>query len=132
MEIRKEYEKYLRENRYNFEVDDYGGDMYYCIFQGNIFCFVALELIDEKVVTAQYYIRMTKDSYDDLYYLETEWDKYELKDIIEYTEQLIDRGKELNSAINKIRVKLEQIKEIMEQNDLEFEEFITLNFNFDE
>lgn len=132
MELIKEYEKYLRENKYNFEVDDYG-DIFYCIYQGSIACFVMLEISDDdEVVAAQYYIRLNKDSYCELYNLETDWDKYELKDIIEYTEQLLQKGKELNSAINKIRNRIEQIREIMEDNDLVFEEFITIHFDFDE
>jgi hypothetical protein len=46
-------------------------------------------------------------------------------------EQLIDATKKLNAVINKVRNKIEQIQEICDENELDINEFISLNYDFD-
>ena len=46
-------------------------------------------------------------------------------------EQLIDGVKRINQAIAKISTKIEQIRDICNEYELDFEEFIILNYDFD-
>jgi hypothetical protein len=46
-------------------------------------------------------------------------------------ENLIEAVKRINQGVGKINAKIEQIKDICEEYNLEFEEFITLNYDFD-
>jgi predicted RNase H-like nuclease (RuvC/YqgF family) len=132
MEVVKQYEEWLRNNKINFNVDKHESeDIYYTIFQGNLVCYIMLELINNKIEAHQGYIRKSEDEWNDIYTLEIYWNENELKDLIESTEQLLQKAKELNSAINKIRNKVEQIKEICEEIDMNYEEFIIINFDFE-
>lgn len=45
-------------------------------------------------------------------------------------DNLIDSVKRINRAIVKIQSKIEQIKDICDEYELSFEEFITLNYDF--
>jgi prefoldin subunit 5 len=47
-------------------------------------------------------------------------------------DNLVEHVKKLNQAIAKISTKINQIKDICEEYELDFEEFITLNYDFDE
>lgn len=45
-------------------------------------------------------------------------------------EQLLDSVKRINQAIIKISTKIEQIRDICDEYELDFDEFITLNYDF--
>ena len=47
-------------------------------------------------------------------------------------DNLVEHVKKLNQAIAKISTKINQIKDICEEYELDFEEFIQLNYDFDE
>ncbi len=61
------------------------------------------------------------------------WDSEEGSDSVEgEIDNLIDAIKRVNQAISKISAKIDQIKDICEEYAVEFDEFITLNYDFDE
>jgi chromosome segregation ATPase len=64
---------------------------------------------------------------------EAHWDnKNELNDSLEgEIDNLLESAKRINQGIAKIETKINQIKDICQEYELEFCEFITLEYNFD-
>jgi hypothetical protein len=133
--IRDVIESYLKNNRLKYTIDNEDSKgLFYEIFVGSLECYLQIEydLDDDNDVYVVIQLFTKVDDYGMSLYHQ-DWDnKTDGADSLEgEIETLIQETKRLNGVINKIRNKIEQIKEICEENDMEFEEFITLNYDFD-
>jgi hypothetical protein len=133
--IRDVIESYLKNNRLKYTIDNEDSKgLFYEIFVGSLECYLQIEydLDDDNDVYVVIQLFTKVDDYGMSLYRQ-DWDnKTDGADSLEgEIETLIQETKRLNGVINKIRNKIEQIKEICEENDMEFDEFITLNYDFD-
>jgi hypothetical protein len=134
--VREIIENYLKELkiRYNIEDSDSKG-CFYELFISSTSGFIQVEynLDDEKDnhVVLQLFSKI--DNYGDSFFHQ-DWDnECEHCDSIEgEIDNLVEHVKKLNQAIVKILTKINQIKDICEEYELDFEEFIQLNYDFDE
>jgi hypothetical protein len=147
--IRDIIETFLKENHYRYSTDfEDSKGLLYQIYLGSLDCFIQVEYdLDKPEDNAVHIQFFTKaDSSGNCLY-EQNWDNYEAQfvdgkfemkfsDIPEesiegHIETLIEETKKYNSVIGKISKKIDQIKEICEEHELDPEEFITVNFDFD-
>ena len=129
-ETKKEVEKLLRDKKYNFQLFHESDDsVNYLIYRGNLGCWIQLEGDEKECTDYQVYIRASEDSYDDLY---QELSSYTFQNLSDSVEEMINYSVDMNRVLNSIENKIEQIKELAESINLDYEEFITVNFNFEE
>jgi len=133
--IREVIDTYLKENRIKYTTDHEDSmGMVYEIYVGSLECYLQLEynMEDENddVVFVQLFTKVD-DWGESLYHQTWESDSEDGDTIEREIEVLIQETKRLNSVVNKIRNKIEQIQEICDENELDIEEFITINYDFD-
>lgn len=129
-ETKKEVEKLLRDKKYNFQLfHEADNSINYLIYRGNLCCWIQLEGDEKECTDYQVYIRFSEDSYDDLY---QEINSYTFQSLSDSVEEMINYSVDLNRVLNSIQNKIEQIKELADSINLDYEEFITVNFDFDE
>jgi lysyl-tRNA synthetase class II len=133
--IRQVIEDYLKSERikYTTEGENSKGLMYE-IYVGSLECYLQVEYNldddNDNDIVVQLFTKV--DSYGDSLY-HVDWLNWKEGDSIETEiESLIQQTKKINSLVNKVRNKIEQIKEICEENELDIEEFITINYDFDD
>jgi hypothetical protein len=132
--IRQVIEDYLKSEhiKYITEGENSKGLMYE-IYVGSLECYLQVEYnLDEdndNDIVVQLFTKV--DSYGDSLY-HVDWISWKEEGSIEdEIEALIQKTKKINSFVNKIRNKIEQIQEICEENEFDIEEFITINYDFD-
>jgi hypothetical protein len=133
--IREVIDAYLKENRIKWTTDHEDSmGMVYEIYVGSLECYLQLEynLDDENddVVFVQLFTKVD-DWGESLYHQTWESDSKGGDTIETEIEVLIQETKRLNSVVNKIKAKIEQIQEICDENELGIDEFITVNYDFD-
>ncbi len=131
--VYKEIDSILNESNIRFNLRDKdarGGN--YELFVGSMPCFIQIETSDEtsddETVSFQFYTDIDKQGIA-LYhtYPKSDDKNFDLEDEIN---SLIEKTKKLNTVISKIEKKIEQIKEICEEYQLEVENFIEITFDF--
>jgi hypothetical protein len=131
--IRQVIEDYLKSEhiKYITEGENSKGLMYE-IYVGSLECYLQVEYNlddNDNDIVVQLFTKV--DSYGNSLY-HVDWISWKEEDSIENEiEALIQKTKKINSFVNKIRNKIEQIQEICEENEFDIEEFITINYDFD-
>jgi hypothetical protein len=125
-------ENYLKENKIRFEIVD--SDSEICLYQlfvssliGGIQIEYSLDDPEDNYVVAQLYIVDNDDLYDGQWNNENN-DSESLEDEIF---GLLERVRELNKVISKVERKIEDIKEICKEVELDHEIFIRVQYDFD-
>lgn len=132
--ISESISKYLKQNRINYLISDESdkGVLYELLIgYRSAFIQIEYELSDDNDDDIELHLFI--DNYNsNMYYSDIsneEINSYSLENEIE---QLIDATKSLNRAVAKISSKIEQIRDICDEYNLDIEMFITLNYNFNE
>lgn len=132
--ISESISKYLKQNRINYLISDESdkGVLYELLIgYRSAFIQIEYELSDDNDDDIELHLFI--DNYNsNMYYSDIsneEINSYSLENEIE---QLIDSTKALNRAVAKISSKIEQIRDICDEYNLDIEMFITLNYNFNE
>lgn len=130
--VRSIVENYLRENKIRFEIVD--SDSEVCLFKlfvstliGGIQIEYSLDDPEDNLVIAQLFIKDNYDLYDGQWSNEND-DSESLEDEIV---GLLEKVKELNRVVSKVERKIEDIKEICREAELDHEIFIRIQYNFD-
>jgi hypothetical protein len=128
-------EDYLKSKNIRFSIENSDSKgLLYELYKASLECYIQVEydLDDEKenYVVLQLFTNVD-DSGNSIYH--SDWDnmKEDSNSIESEIDSLIEETRQINQAINKISSKIEQIKDICEEYNLEFDEFITLNYDFD-
>lgn len=127
-------DNYLKDQKIRYEVT--GQDSKGCLYELFIsstsgFIQVEYDLDNENDInTVLQLFTSVDDSGNSIYH--SIWDSTdESCDSVEgEIDNLIDSVKRINRAIAQIQSKIEQIKDICDEYELSFEEFITLNYDF--
>jgi len=136
--IQEIIENYLKEKRLRFDMEtDDSGCLYYKIFVGSM----------EVTIFAEIYLNETKDEDWGIQFhtpvnnnglsiyqndINSWGDTIPTKDDLEEEIGcLLDKAKILNSAISKIENKIQQIRDICDENKLEFDDFIDVLYDFE-
>jgi hypothetical protein len=133
--VRDLIESYLKDNRikYSTDLEDSKG-LTYELYVGSLECYLQVEydLDDEndEFIIVQLFTEIDKDG-NSLYHQDWDNEGEEIDGLNGEIETLIQETKRVNSLVNKIHNKIEQIQEICDDNDFNIEEFITINYNFD-
>jgi len=130
--VRSIVENYLRENKIRFEIVD--SDSEVCLFKlfvstliGGIQIEYSLDDPEDNLVIAQLSIIDNDDLYDGQWDNENN-DSESLEDEIF---GLLEKVRELNKIISKVERKIEDIKEICKEAELDHEVFIRVQYDFD-
>jgi len=130
--VRSIVENYLKENKIRFEIVD--SDSEICSYQlfvstliGGIQIEYSLDDPEDNYVVAQLYIVDNDDLYDGQWDNENN-DSESLEDEIF---GLLEKVRELNRVVSKVEKKIEDIKEICKEAELDHEVFIRIQYNFD-
>ncbi len=119
-----------RKIRYNVTFDESGN--FYELYLGSEDGFIQVELpIDssDEVVTFQFFSAVRNDGSSLFHsFVDTDYIDFNLESHID---ELVDRIQDLNRMIGKIEKHINSIKEICDENELDFEEFIMINYDFD-
>jgi|688.fasta_scaffold904393_1 hypothetical protein len=125
----------LKSKKIRFSISDSDSKgLVYELYISSIECYIQVEY-DLDVEDDDYIVLQLFDKVDyngnSVYH--SDWDNEdENADSVEgEIENLIEAVKRINQGVGKINAKIEQIKDICEEYNLEFEEFITLNYDFD-
>lgn len=128
-------EDYLKSKKIRYSISDSDSKgLLYELYIASIECYIQVEYDldkeDDEYIVLQLFDKV--DYYGNSIY-HASWDNEdENADSIEgEIDNLLEAVKRINQGISKISAKLDQIKEICEEYNLEFEEFITLNYDFD-
>ena len=124
-------EKYLKEQGIRFNVDgpSFDSNSYeYELLIGSTSAFIIVDFVDRND-----FVYFQFDSIDDRYsnYGDTEDEEYDSFNLEEEIDNLVTYVKDMNKITAKISSKIEAIKEICEENDLDYEDFISINYDFD-
>lgn len=127
-------EDYLKSQkiRYSISNSDPKG-LLYELYISSRECFIQVEYDLDKE-NDDYTLLQLFDNVDDfgnsIYH--SDWDnENQYADSVEgEIENLIEAVKQINQGISKINTKIDQIKDICEEYGLDFEEFITINYDF--
>jgi hypothetical protein len=134
--VRDLIESYLKDNKikYTTNYEDSKG-LIYEIYVGSLECTIQVEYDldndEDNYIVLQLFTQVGKYDGRSLYHQDWDNENKFLDSIEDEIEQLIDATKKLNAVINKIRNKIEQIQEICDENELDINEFISLNYDFD-
>lgn len=125
-------DNYLKENKIRFSITPDGGDNFYELFLGSESGFIQIETnlndSEDKGVFFQFFSKV--DNYgNSLYHSQQDTDDKNF-DLIGEIEELITNIKKLNQVIGKIQNKLDDIKNICEENEMNVEDFIEIIYDF--
>lgn len=131
-------DEYLKTNKIRYTIIEQDVRMVlYQIFIGSMDGFIQIEYdldSSSENILITYYSNVNDDNGLSLY--ESVVDNYDSPltqiNVEGEIEQLIDQVKILNKAVAKIGQKIEQIREICEEYNLEIEEFIEVIYNFED
>ena len=103
-------------------------ELYVSSLIGNIQVEYDLTNDDDNFIMVSFFITNSDDTiiYDTLIDSDDE-----SSDIENEIDELIEKTKRLNTVYNKIQTKIEQIKDICEENELNLDTFLSINYNFD-
>jgi len=134
--VRDSIESYLKDNKikYTTNYEDSKG-LVYEIYVGSLECNIQVEYYldndEDNYIVLQLFTQVGKYNGRSIYHQDWDNENKSLDSMEDEIEQLIDATKKLNAVINKIRNKIEQIQEICDENELDINEFISLNYDFD-
>lgn len=103
--------------------------LYISSIEGNIQVEYDLDDEEDNYFILQFFTKV--DTYGNSLY-HSDWNNETPGDSIEgEIENLVEYAKKINQGISKIQIKIEQIKDICEEYELDFEEFIDVLYDFD-
>jgi hypothetical protein len=132
--ISESISKYLKQNRINYLISDESdkGVLYELLIgYRSAFIQIEYELSDDNDDDIELHLFIDNEN-DDMYYSDISNEEINSESLENEIEQLIDATKALNRAVAKISSKIEQIRDICDEYNLDIEMFITLNYNFNE
>jgi hypothetical protein len=124
---------YFKQNKIRFNIQYQDDDsINYEIFISYIKCYIQIEY--GEILYFQFYTEVNEfgesifhNSFE-LYHNDSE----QVEKLQSEIDSLIEETKKINSAISNINKKIEQIKDICEENQLDINQFITILYDFDE
>jgi hypothetical protein len=130
LNVKDKIESYLKNIKVKYSmISDSLGIINYELYIGSYECFIQLELSDTD--DDVYCVLYTKLDDHGCSLVELTWDNNESEDeLYECINELITQTKQINSVLSKIEAKIDQIKELCEDVNLDYETFITVNFEF--
>jgi hypothetical protein len=131
--VYKTIEDYLKEQGIRYDITpDTSGNVYE-LFLGSESGFIQVEIDsedpDESDVFFQFFSKVNYDG-NSIYHDQGDTEN-ENFDLIDRIDELITKIKTLNKAITRIRNKIEDIKSICEECEMDIEEFIEIVYNFE-
>jgi len=133
--IKQTIEDFLKSKRIRYSISDEDSlGLTYELFIGYLECFLQVEYdldaeYSDKNVVVQLFTNV--DSNGNSLYSETWENDGNYGSIESEIETLIDETKRMNSVVNKISKKIEQIIELCEDNGLDSHNFLTVHYDFD-
>jgi hypothetical protein len=128
-------ENYLKEQKIRFEISDQDSEScLYKLFISSMSAYIQVEYdLDDETNNDIYMQLFTEPDSSGASIYESNWNnENELNDSIEgEIDNLLESAKRINQGIAKIEAKINQIKDICQEYELEFCEFITLEYDFD-
>jgi hypothetical protein len=128
-------ENFLKENKIRFSIEDSDNNgLFYELYISSISGFIQVEYNldkeDDNDIYIQFFSKIDTNG-NSLY--ESNWSNYqENQDSLESEiEALISGIKTINQGIAKIEAKINQIKDICEEYSLEIDNFISIEYDFD-
>lgn len=103
--------------------------LYISSIEGNIQVEYSLDDVNDNYFCIQFFTDIDSDGLS-LYY--SHWDNDSNDSIEGEIEELLNSIKRINQGISKIQTKINQIKDICEEYNLEFDNFIGLLYDFDD
>ena len=138
MEVTKEnicqkIEDFLKSSkiRYNILAPDSRGllyELFISSIEGNIQVEYNLDDPNDDIIYVQFFTNIDSNG-NSIYH--SDWDNESGESIEGEIEELIEAVKRINSGLSKINSKIEQIKDICEEYNLEFEDIIEVLYEFD-
>lgn len=133
--INEKIENYLKEEKIRYNINFQ--DSIYCIYElflGSESGYIQVEYdidndTDDYIVAQLYSGTYDKEQSIYHYYWDNQSEDHGSIEI--NIEALVEEVKKINKAIYKIKSKIEDIREICEEYELEFEEFIEIKYNFE-
>jgi hypothetical protein len=131
--VYKSIEEYLKEQGIRYDITPDPSGNFYELFLGSEPGFIQVEVDpndpDEGDVFFQFFSKVN-DQGNSIYH--DQWDTFNKNfDLIGCIDELIAKIKALNKAITRIGYKIEDIKSICEENEMDFEEFILIVYDFE-
>ena len=128
-------ENYLKEQKIRFEISDQDSEScLYKLFISSMSAYIQVEYhLDDETNNDVYMELFSEPDSSGASIYESNWNnENELNDSIEgEIDNLLESAKRINQGIAKIEAKINQIKDICQEYELEFCEFITLEYDFD-
>lgn len=103
--------------------------LYISSIEGNIQVEYSLDDVNDNYFCIQFFTDIDSDGLS-LYY--SHWDNDSNDSIEVEIEELLNSIKRINQGISKIQTKINQIKDICEEYNLEFDNFIGVLYDFDD
>ena len=132
-EIQKLVSKYLKDNCYLFDLETSENDLYYTISKGSMDLLIQIECFDEKqeLLYPNEYCMMQNSVYESGRYCDNDFSftNSEIKtidDIIPEIEECLSFYKERLVLYKNVTKKLNEIKELFEEYDLDYNDEIDM------
>lgn len=122
----------LIEKRIKYEVDTSSEETYFKLLNSSLAGYIMVEgdeCNDKEEYWLTFYIPKNDDNHDNTLYEDS--DELPLGEIENYLDGLLEEISKYNTVIRKVEKKIEDIKSICEEYDINHEMFITINFDFD-
>lgn len=133
--INEVIENYLKEVKVRYVIlDPDSKGCCYEIFVSSLSGYIQLEYnldSDDYTYVAIQFFTDVDVSGNSIYHSDWDNEPEQLSSVEEEIEELLNAVKRVSQGISKIYAKIEQIKDICEEYQLHFEDFISLNYDFD-
>jgi hypothetical protein len=127
VELVDEIEKYLKENKFKYNTEIHEGAVHYIdVFVGSTT--LMIEFLGFGGDDVEHEIAFSSDL-NELPITQEIYTK--LEDVISDFEDAVEVTKRTNKGLKLIHTKLEVIKEICDEYDLNFDEILTINYDFE-
>ena len=124
-------DNFLKKEKIRFTVQNYSSGDFYELLLGSINGFIQVEISEEETDNSVYFQFFSNVNYDgnSLYNsnISAEDENFSLDGEIF---ELVNAVKKMNVVVAKIESKISQIKEICEDNEMDFENFIEIVYDF--
>jgi hypothetical protein len=124
----------LRTNKVNYTINDHSGEYFYMnLHVGSYECGIQVEFGEGDNVLFNFHTKIDNNGLS-LYQriIEGYGEEIITLDMVEgELLTLVDEGKKYSRVISKIEAKIEQIKDLCTENDLNIDDFIRIEFDFE-
>ncbi len=132
--IRQIIEDFLKSEKIRYSIDNENNfGLIYELYVGSLECFIQIEYDLQKEGDEYIVVQLFTDIDDNGFSLyDQTWENDgNCGDIVGAIGELIDETKRINSIVNKIRKRIEQIEEICEEEGMDLNNFLTIKYDFE-